>query len=88
MIISNVHKSVIVINSIETLFRNVFETRRSTCFIGSKITRRRLVILHPIFQCCSFYYLEIFSCPQVIENFRQYLLLRTDILQKAVVECS
>ena len=30
---------------------------------------------------------EIFSRPQIIENSRQYLLLRTDILQKIVVEC-
>ena len=30
-------------------------------------------------------YLEILSRPQVIENPRQYLLLRTDILQKTVV---
>ena len=29
--------------------------------------------------------LEIFSRPQVIENSRQYLLLRTDILQETVV---
>jgi len=34
---------------------------------------------------CS--HLEIFSRPQVIENFRQYMLLRTDILQKTVVGC-
>ena len=33
-------------------------------------------------------HLEMFSLPQVIENFRQYLLLRTDILQKTVVGCS
>ena len=32
-------------------------------------------------------YLEIFSLPQVIENCRQFLLLRTDILQKTVVGC-
>ena len=32
-------------------------------------------------------HLEIFSGPQVIENSRQYLLLRTDILQKTVVGC-
>ena len=32
-------------------------------------------------------HLEIFSRPQVMENSRQYLLLRTDILQKTVVEC-
>ena len=32
-------------------------------------------------------YREIFSRPQVIENARQYLLLRTDILQKTVVGC-
>ena len=31
--------------------------------------------------------LEIFSRHQVIENFRKYLLLRTDILQKTVVGC-
>ena len=30
-------------------------------------------------------HLDIFSRPQVKENSRQYLLLRTDILQKAVV---
>ena len=30
-------------------------------------------------------HLEIFSRPQVIENSRQYLLLRTDILQKTIV---
>ena len=32
-------------------------------------------------------HLEIFSLPQAIENSRQYLLLRTDILQKTVVGC-
>ena len=32
-------------------------------------------------------HLEIFSLPQVIENCRQFLLLRTDILQKTVVGC-
>ena len=32
-------------------------------------------------------HLEIFSRPQVIENLRQYLRLRTDILQKTVVGC-
>ena len=32
-------------------------------------------------------HLEIFSRPQVMENSRQYLLLRTDILQKTVVGC-
>ena len=32
-------------------------------------------------------HLEIFNLPQVIENSRQYLLLRTDILQKTVVGC-
>ena len=31
--------------------------------------------------------LEIFSRPQVIENSRQYLLLRTASLQKTVVGC-
>ena len=32
-------------------------------------------------------HLEMFSLPQVIENFRQHLLLRTEILQKAIVGC-
>ena len=32
-------------------------------------------------------HLEIFSLPQVIENCKQYLLLRTDILQKTVIGC-
>ena len=32
-------------------------------------------------------HLEIFSRPQVIENSRQYLLLRTDSLQKTVFVC-
>ena len=32
-------------------------------------------------------HLEIFSRPQVIEKSRQYLPLRTDILQKSVVGC-
>ena len=40
MLISNVHKSIIVMNSLDTRFsKNVFEAvqkTRSTCFIGSK----------------------------------------------------
>ena len=32
-------------------------------------------------------HLEILSLPQGIENSRQFLLLRTDILQKTVLEC-
>ena len=32
-------------------------------------------------------HLEMLSLPQVIENFKQYLLLRTDILEKTVVGC-
>ena len=32
-------------------------------------------------------HLEIFDRPQVIENSKQYLLLRTDILQRKVVRC-
>ena len=30
-------------------------------------------------------HLDIFSCPQIRENSRQYLLLQTDILQNTVV---
>ena len=33
-------------------------------------------------------HLEMFSVPQAIENSREFLLLRTDILQKTVVVCS
>ena len=51
MLISNVHKCIIVVNSIDTRFsRNVFEAvqkTRSTCFVGSKTTRLRLVVLNP-----------------------------------------
>ena len=32
-------------------------------------------------------HLEMFSGPEVRENSRQYLLLRTEILQKTVIEC-
>ena len=32
-------------------------------------------------------HLGTFSCPQAIENSRQHLLFRTDILQKTVVGC-
>ena len=49
--ISNVHKRIIVMNSLDTRFsRNVFEAfkrTRSTCFIGSKTNRLRLVVLNP-----------------------------------------
>ena len=51
MLISNVDKSIIVMNSLDTRFsRNVFEAvqkTRSTCFIRSKTTRLRLVALNP-----------------------------------------
>ena len=50
--------SIIVMNSLDARFsKNVFEAvqkTRSTCFIGSKTTRLRLVVLNPIKQCCSF----------------------------------
>ena len=50
MLISDVHKSV-VMNSLDTRFsRNVFEAvqkTHSTCFIGSKTTRLPLVVLNP-----------------------------------------
>ena len=59
MIIFNVHISIIIMNSLDTRFsRNVFEAvqkPRSTCFIGSKTTRLRLVVLNPIKHSCSFY---------------------------------
>ena len=59
MLISNVHKSIIVMNSLDTRFsKNVFEAvqkTRSTCFIASKTTRLRLVVLNPIKHSCSFF---------------------------------
>ena len=52
MLISNVFKSIIVMDSNDTRFsRNVFEViqkTHSTCFIRSKTTRLRLVVLNPI----------------------------------------
>jgi len=58
MLISNVHKSIIVMNSLDArVSKNVFEgvqKTRSTCFIGSKTTRLRLVVLNPVKHCCSF----------------------------------
>ena len=67
MPISNVPKSLIVMNSIDTRFsRNVFEAvqkTRGTCFIGSKTTQMRLVVLNPIKNSCSFFkhYLNMWS---------------------------
>ena len=59
ILISNVHKSIIVMNSIDTRFsRNVLEAiqkTRSTCFVGFKTTRLRLVVLNPIKRSCSFF---------------------------------
>ena len=59
MQISNIHESIIVVKSIDTrFFRNVFEAvqkTRSTCFIGSKTTQLRLVVLNLIKHSCSFF---------------------------------
>ena len=59
MQISNIHESIIVMKSIATrFFRNVFEAvqkSRSTCFIGSKTNRLRLMVLNPIKHSCSFF---------------------------------
>ena len=58
MLISNVDKSIIVMNSLDARFsKNVFEAVqkiRSTCFIGSKTTRRSRVVLNQIKHSCSF----------------------------------
>ena len=58
-------------NSIDTRFsRNVFEVvqkTRSTCFIGSKATRLRLVVLNPIKHSCSFF-------KHYIKELREYLV--------------
>ena len=59
MQIPNIYESIIVMKSIGTrFFRNVFEAvqkTRSTCSIGSKTTRLRLVVLNPIKNSCSFF---------------------------------
>ena len=84
MLISNVCKSIIVMNSrdLDTRFsRNVFEVvlkTRSACFIMSKTTRLRLVVLNPenidhhekqiihtlnyIFQICGKIYITWSAC--------------------------
>ena len=58
MLISDVHKIIIVMNSLDTRFsRNVFEAvqkTRSTCFIGSKPDKTLLLVfsaLHNISKC-------------------------------------
>ena len=77
ILISNVHKSIIVMNPIDTRFsRNVFEavqTTRSMCFIGSKTTRQRLVVLNPIKHCCSFFqqYFTLLYPPVVCSSCNQ-----------------
>ena len=74
MLISNVHKSIIVMNSLDARFsKNVFEAvqkTRSTCFIGSKTTRLRLGVLNPIKHSCSFFkhYLKIFQVKYIFET--------------------
>ena len=72
MLISTVHKSIIVMNSIDTRFsRNDFEAvqkTRSTCFIESKTTRLRLVVLNPIKHSCSFFK-HYMSCCRVLHVF-------------------
>ena len=57
MLIFSIHKSIIVKNSLDTRFsRSVFEAvqkTHSTCFIASKTTRLRLVVLNLITHSCS-----------------------------------
>ena len=58
MLISNVHKSIIVMNSIDTRFsRNVFE-------VVQKLAARVLSGLNPIKHSCSFFkrYITTFFC--------------------------
>ena len=75
MLISNVHKSIIVMNSLDARFsKHVFEAvqkTRCTCFIGSKTIRLRLVVLKPIKHSCSFfkhYVMFAFECKQKKEK--------------------
>ena len=59
MLISNFHKGIIVMNSLDARFsKNVFEAiqkTRSTCFIGSKTTWLCLVVLNLIKHSSSFF---------------------------------
>ena len=59
MLISSSHNLNLCSDSQDTrLLWNVFEAvqkTRSTCFIGSKTTRLRLVVLNPIKHSCSFF---------------------------------
>ena len=70
MLISNVQKSIIVMNSIDTRFsRNVLEAVKRTCstyFIGCITTRLRFVVLNSIKHSCSFFihYRSLPSFPQ------------------------
>ena len=80
MLISNVHKSIIVMFSPDTRFsKNVFEVvqkTRSTCFIGSKTTRLCLVVLNPINHSCLFFkhYLKLLSEKIIIPLLRLIFL--------------
>ena len=51
MQISNIHESIIIMKSIDTLFQK----NRNTCFIGSKTTWLHLVVLNPIKHSCSLF---------------------------------
>ena len=92
MLISNVHKSIIVMNSLDTRFsKNVFEAvqkTRSMCFIGSKTTRLRLVVLNPIKHSCSFFKHYVTSfCNKLIVTYvrvRRLLVARANSYQKKV----
>ena len=103
MLISNVHKSIIVMNSLDTRFsKNVFEAvqkTRSTCFIGSKTTRLHLVVLNPIKHSCSFFkhYLYcllslLLLCRSVLLFMSAVVLLRllqiTEVKGKSIIEVS
>ena len=89
MLISSPHNLNLCSGSQETCsLKNVFEAvqkTRSTCFIGSKTTRLRNVVLNPIKHSCSFFkhYLTMIATVTVYWRERQYLTISVLKVSKA-----
>ena len=82
-----IHEPNLCSDSQDTRFLwNVFEAvqkTRSTCFIGFKNTRLRLVFLNPIKHCCSCFkqYLSFSTCSRVIKRSVRGKFLGANILK-------
>ena len=90
MLISKVHKSIIVMNSLNTRFsRNVFEAVQktcSTCFIGSKTTRLCLVFLKAGFHMIAYRRSQIAIRSAIVcDRLRSYgnILLRSSAILRS-----